>query len=63
MPKYRILAPTFINNALAQEGDVVDYDGKPGSTLELIESEKPAKPAKVEKAPKPEGGKGADDLV
>lgn len=46
MAKYRVLASSFINNALVQEGDVVEYDGKPGSSLELIEEGKPEGKAK-----------------
>ena len=41
MAKYRVLTPSFINNALVQAGDVVEFDGKPGSSLELIEDDKP----------------------
>jgi hypothetical protein len=41
--KYRVLAKSFIGNALREEGDVVEYDGKPGSNLELIQEEKPSK--------------------
>lgn len=46
MAKYRVLAVSFINNALVQAGEVVDYDGKPGSALELIEDDKPEVKAK-----------------
>jgi hypothetical protein len=48
MPKYRVLAPSFINNSLAKEGDVVDYDGKPGSNLEALDA--PAQAAASEAA-------------
>lgn len=41
MPMYRVLAKSFINNAIREEGEIVEYDGKPGSTLELVEPEKP----------------------
>lgn len=41
MPKYKVLAKSFINNSIVEEGDVVDYDGKPGSNLELVEEDKP----------------------
>lgn len=42
MAKYRIIdAPTFINNTLEQPEAIVEFDGKPGKTLELIEEEKP----------------------
>ncbi len=36
MPKYRVLAKSYINNAIREEGDVVEYEGKPGKFLELI---------------------------
>lgn len=44
--KYRVLEKSFINSALAQEGDIVEYNGKPGSNLELI---KEAAKVKIEK--------------
>lgn len=34
MPRYRVLAKSFINNAIVNEGDIVDYDGIPGANLE-----------------------------
>ncbi len=37
MPKYRVLAKSFINNTIVVEGDVVDFDGNPGSNLEPYE--------------------------
>lgn len=42
MAKYRVLVKSYINNSIAEEGEVVEYDGKPGSNLELIEDEQPA---------------------
>jgi hypothetical protein len=39
MAKYRVLVKSFINNAIREEGDVVEYDSKPGENLELIEEE------------------------
>lgn len=50
MAQYRVLAKSFINNSIVEEGDVVEYDGKPGSNLELVQDE--AAPAKG-KAKKP----------
>lgn len=42
--KYRVLTKSFINNAIREEGDIVEYDGKPGSNLELVGGDdKPAK--------------------
>lgn len=54
MAKYRVLEKSFINNTIAEEGDVVEYDGKPGKNLELIEEASKAskgggKPAKGSK--------------
>ena len=48
MPKCRVLGRSFINNGLREEGDIVDYDGKIGSNLELLEDEEDDAP--VEKA-------------
>lgn len=42
MPQYRVLAKSFINNTIVEEGDVIEFDGKAGSNLELIENDKPA---------------------
>lgn len=41
MPKYKVLAKSFINNSIVEEGEIVDYDGKPGSNLERIKDDKP----------------------
>lgn len=41
MPKYRVLEKSYINNAIREAGDVVEYEGKPGKALELI-AEAPA---------------------
>lgn len=61
MPKYRILAKSFINNTIAEVGEVVEYDGKPGSNLELIVEKKPeAAPQKAAKGKSYDDGK---DLV
>lgn len=40
MAKYRVLVKSFINDAIREEGDIVEYDGKPGSNLELIKEQK-----------------------
>ena len=47
--KYLVLARSFINNRLVEEGDIVEYDGKPGTNLELIKEQKAEEP----KAKKP----------
>lgn len=51
MAQYTVLERSFINNALAEAGDIVDYDGEPGPNLELIEPD--SKSSKVK--PKEEG--------
>ncbi len=56
MPQYRVLAKSFINNTIVEEGEVIEFDGKAGSNLELIEGEKPA-------APKGKGKKAAAETV
>lgn len=58
MPQYRVLTKSFINNTIVEEGDVIEFDGKAGTNLELIESDKPAA------APKGKGkGKSAAEAV
>lgn len=57
MPKYRVLAKSFIHNTIVEEGEVVEYDGRPGSNLELIEEAK-QKPVKAKPA-----DKAGDDLA
>jgi hypothetical protein len=37
MPTYRVLEKSFINDAIREEGEIVEYDGKPGSNLELVD--------------------------
>ena len=39
MPKYRVIAPCFVNNGLRNDGDIVDYDGPPGSALVPVDDE------------------------
>ena len=51
MAQYRVLAKSFINNILVQEGDVIEFDGKPGSNLELVVKDEAPVAA-------PKGGKG-----
>ena len=43
MAKYRVLERSFINNALLEEGAIVEYDGEVASNLELIEEPKKGK--------------------
>ena len=42
MPQYKLLARHFLNNTLYEEGAIVEFDGKAGSMMELIEDDKPA---------------------
>lgn len=39
MAQYRVLTKSFINNSVYEEGAIVEYDGKPGSNLELVKDE------------------------
>lgn len=39
MPKYRVIAPCFINNGLRNEGEIVDYDGPAGAALVPVDAE------------------------
>ncbi|HET8869799.1 MAG TPA: hypothetical protein VFM48_05100 [Aquabacterium sp.] len=48
MAKYRVLAKSFINNALVEEGTIVEYDGVPSDNLEPID--KPAEKAAAQSA-------------
>ena len=43
MAKYRVLEKTYINNSIAEVGEIVEYDGQAGRTLELIGKEAPVK--------------------
>ena len=52
MPQYKLLAKHFLNNRMCEEGEIVEFDGKAGSMMELVEDDKPA-------APKKGGGKKA----
>lgn len=53
MPKYKVLAKSFINNSIAEEGEIVEYDGKPGTNLELLEDDKPRRGKKAVEAGEP----------
>lgn len=42
--KYLVLEKSFIGNSIREEGDIVEFDGKPGRNLQLVVGEdKPAK--------------------
>lgn len=49
MAKYRVLQKSFINNALVEEGQVIDFDGEPSAHLELIEDDEPKSKGKGKK--------------
>ena len=53
MAKYKVLEKSFINNAIVEEGAVVEYDGEASNNLELID----------EKKPKAKADANADSLV
>lgn len=36
MPTYRVLEKSFINNAIREEGELVEYNGRPSKNLELV---------------------------
>ena len=40
MPQYRVKVRSFINNTIVEEGQIVEYEGKPGSNLVLIDKPK-----------------------
>lgn len=51
MPQYKVLAKSYINGSLVEEGAVVEYDGQPGKALELIEEDKPKRGGRKAAAP------------
>lgn len=66
--KYRILRQSFIGNRLLNEGDEVEYEGKPGSALEpLNQAAHDAKDAAGNKSeslnPSAEGGDGSGSAI
>jgi hypothetical protein len=38
MARYRVTAPTFLEDVLREEGEVVDYAGDPGSALAPLDA-------------------------
>lgn len=59
MAQYRVLTKSFINNSIVEEGEVIEFDGKPGSNLELVQDEaKPAGKAKKSAAVPSDADKG-----
>lgn len=52
MARYKLLAKHFINNTVMEEGEIVEFGGKPGNMMELIDDEpKRAKGKKGADAP------------
>ena len=49
MAQYRVLTKSFINNSIVEEGEVIEFDGKAGSNLELVKDEAKA-PARAKKS-------------
>jgi hypothetical protein len=39
MPKYKIKERSFIGNRLVEEGEEIEYQGKPGSSLHPLDEE------------------------
>ena len=39
MPKYTVNTVSFIDNGLRQAGDVIDFDGAPGSNLDPLDDD------------------------
>jgi len=50
MAKYMVLEESYINEALIPEGTIVDFDGLPGSNLELVDEPTEEVPVKIAKA-------------
>lgn len=38
MARYRVTAPTFLEAVLREPGEVIDYDGDPGSALAPLDA-------------------------
>jgi hypothetical protein len=54
MAQYRVLQKSFINNALREEGEIVEYDGDPSDNLELVKKSKKGAGAPVDSDQKEE---------
>lgn len=39
MATYRVKERSFINNTIVEEGEIVEYSGRPGSNLEPVSSD------------------------
>jgi len=51
MAQYKVLQKSFINNNIVEEGEIVEYDGKAGSNLELIKQKRGVKPDTAQEVP------------
>jgi hypothetical protein len=57
--KYKVLEKSFINGALVEEGEIIDYDGEPGPNLEPVSKKRNTVQTAKTNVPedgKPEGG-------
>lgn len=63
MPQYRVLQKSFIGNRIAEEGEIVDYDGEPSSNLELVKKGKKAAEAPAADAPADDQTGAGEGLV
>jgi hypothetical protein len=59
MAQYRVLTKSFINNTIYEEDAIVEYAGKPGSNLELVED----KPELKGKGKKGAAASAPDDVA
>jgi len=55
MAKYRVLTKSYINSTIVEAGAIVEYDGKPGSNLELVEAAEPKAEVKADAKGKVKG--------
>lgn len=55
MPKYEVLARSYIGNTIVEPGEVVEYGGAPGSNLKLVVEPEPA--------PKPRAAPVVDESI
>ena len=55
MAKYRVLTKSYINSTIVEAGAIVEYDGKPGSNLELVEAAEPKAEVKTDAKGKVKG--------
>lgn len=49
MAKVKAVKRGFDGKRVREIGEVFEFEGKPGSWMELVEEKKPAKPAKLDK--------------